>query len=339
VKNKDKKINSVIVVFFFVLTFLWNIYIAEGPFDRLALFFEHTFKNFFEEFFYPQSRGGWVLAAMGILGSPSFLHDIGRILHNVTELFILIGFIALIAKRKKERLDPEYFLLTSLNVATLLMCIIIPNFANALQMDRMYHVLLLFLSPLFILGGRTFFENIFKILPLKKEKRRESYGLILILTVLVTFFLFQTGFVYEITGDPVPSSISLSKYRMDDYTRLMLGLVDENDFFGAMWLSKYVDVEHTQIYSDVRAKFLVLTSSMIDRKDSIVVLSNTTVITSESYIYLSRYNTINEVLLYDTRYPINIRYNISEIPIFNSTIVFNNKIYSNSACEIYYCAP
>jgi len=338
-KNKDMKIDSAVVVFFFVLTFSWNMYIVEGSFEPLVLFLKKSFQNFFEEFFYLQSRGAMVLSAMGILSSPSFLHNIGRFLHNVTELFILIGSITLIAKRKKERLDPEYFLLTSVNMVLLLMIIIIPNFAYAFQMDRMYHVTLLFLSPLFILGGRTFFENMVKILPLKKEKRRESYSLILILTVLVAFFLFQTGFVYEITGDTVPSSISLSKYRMDDYTQTMLGLVDENDFFGAMWLSKYVDVEHTQIYSDVKAKFQVLTSTMIDRKDSIVVLSNTRVITSGSYIYLSQYNTINEVLLYDTRYPINIQYNINEIPIFNSTVVFNNRIYSNSACEIYYYAP
>jgi len=339
VKNKDKKINSVIVVFFFVLTFLWDIYIVKGPSDRLVLFLNTSFQNFFEEFFYAQSRGAMVLSAMGILNPPSFLHQIGRILHNVTGLFILIGFITLMAKRKKERLDPEYFLLISLNMVLLLMTIVIPNFAYALQMDRMYHVTLLFVSPLFILGGRTFFGNMFKILPLKKEKRRESYGLILILTVLVAFFLFQTGFVYEITGDPVPSSISLSKYRMDDYTQTMLGLVDENDFFGATWLSKYVDVEHTQIYSDVKAKFQVLTSTMIDRNNRIGVLSNATVFTSRSYIYLSQYNTMNEILLYDIRYPINIRYNISELPIFDSTKVINNKIYSNGACEIYYYAP
>jgi len=337
-KNKDKKINSVIVVFFFVLTFSWYMYIVEGAFDRLMVFFKVNFQVFLEEFFYPQSSKA-VLTATGILRSPSFLHNIGRILHNVTELFILIGFITLIAKRKKERLDPEYFVLTSLNMILLLIAIITPFAKTVFSMERLYHITLFFVSPLFILGGRTFFENMFKILPFKKGKKRESYSLILILTVLVAFFLFQTGFVYEITGDPFPSSISLSRYRMDDNTRLDLGLVHENDFFGAMWLLRHTDVENAQIYSDVKAKYYVLTSSMINRKNSIIVLSNTTVVTSGSYIYLSRYNTINKVLLYDTRWPIDIRYNISELPIFNSTAVFNNKIYSNSACEIYYYSP
>jgi uncharacterized membrane protein len=240
--------------------------------------------------------------------------------------------------KDKEKVDPEYSLLVSINMAILLMCIIIPRFSLMLQMDRMYHVALLFLSPLFVVGGKTFFESTFKILPLKKEKVKETYSLILILTVLVTFFLFQTGFVYEIAKDPVPSSIPLSKYRMDDYTQTMAGLVNENDFFGAIWLSKYGDIKYTQIYSDVKAKGQVLTSSLVDVNNSIIVLSNSTVFTNPSYIYLSRYNTITGILLYDTSYPIRIQYNISEIYIFNSTTVFNNKLYSNGACEIYYHA-
>jgi len=344
VKNKDKKINSLIVVFFFTLTFLWYSYIVIGPFDRLLLVFKQTFQNLLEEFFYPQSRGEAVLTAVGIVSSPSFLHNIGRILYDITVGFILIGFITLLAQRKKEGLDSEYFLLTSLTMGFQLMSVIIPNLSIFYYMGRMYRITLFFLSPLFILGGRTFFENMFKILPLKKArthtlKRRESYSLILILTVLMAFFLFQTGFVYEITGDPVPPSISLSKYRMGDYTRLDLGLIDENDFFGATWLSKYVNVENTKIYSDTKARRQVLTSSMINRNDSITSLSNTTVFTSRSYIYLSQYNTMTGILIYDTRPTINIRYNVSEIYIFNSTMVLNNKIYSNGACEIHYYAP
>jgi len=335
-KKKEMEINSTTTVSFFVLTFSWYTFIVKGPFDALMLFLGTSFQNFFEEFLYPQSRGVLVLSAAGAETSPGFLHFLGRILFNVTAVFILIGFVSLIAKRKKERLDPEYFLLVSLNMVPLLITIIVPNLSYALQMNRMYHVTLLFLSPLFILGGRTLFENVFKILPLIKEKKRESYSLILILAVLVPFFLFQTGFVYEITGDPLPSSISLSKYRMGDYTRLDMALGNENDFFGAKWLSKYVDVENAQIYSDTKAKYQVLTSSMVNINNRIEVLSNITVFTNQSYIYFTRYNTMSGILIYDTRYPINIRYNVNELSIFNSTTVLNNKLYTNGASEIYY---
>jgi uncharacterized membrane protein len=337
--KKNIKINSLVVLFFALLTFLWYMYIVNGPFEFLARFLKGSFQNFFEEFFIPQSRAGSVLYVTGIVGSPSFLHNFGRILFNITAFFILAGFIVLIFKRKKEKLELEYFSLISINMVLLLMIIIVPNISKSLQMDRMYHVTLLFLSPLFILGSRTCFENSLKILRLKNEKKRESCSLILILTVLVAFFLFQTGLVYEIAGDPVPSSITLSKYKMDDYTRLNLGLVDENDFFGAIWLSKYANIGNIQIYSDTKSRFQVLASCMINRNNNIISISNTTIFMRPSYIYLNRYNIVNGMLAYDTRYPFNIQFNVSEIYVFNSTTICNNKIYSNSACEIYYYAP
>lgn len=335
-KNNDMKIDSAIVVFFFVLTFSWYVFVVEAPLYRLGLFYEVDIQRLFEGFFISQLRGGAILTATGMLSPPSFLHSIGTILFDATAFFILIGLITLIAKRKKERFNLEYPILAFLNMAPLLMSIIIPNFSSILYTERLYQITLLFLSPLFILGGRTFFENIFKILPLKKEKKREeSYSSILILTVLVMFFLFQTGFVYEISGDPVPTSIFLSTYKIDYYS---IGMLHENDVWGAIWSSKYADVEHNHIYSDVAAKYFVLTSSMIGH-NYVEVLSNTTQFASGSYIYLSRYNTINHILLYDMRNINKIQYNISELPIFNSTTFLNNKIYSNSACEIYYYNP
>jgi uncharacterized membrane protein len=341
VKNKDKKLNSIIVVSCFVLTFLWYMYIAEGLFDNLAFILKTNLKFFYEELFSIRSRGAFVEYAIGAENAPSFLHQIGRIIFNVTTVFILIGFIKLIIEQKKEKkLDPEYFLLIIINMAILLMCIAVPRFAVMLQMDRMYHVTLLFLSPLFVIGGKTFFESLSKILHLKKGKRRETYSLILILTVLVTFFLFQTGFVYEIAKDPVPSSISLSKYRMDEYTQTMLGLVNENDFFGAMWLLNYGDMEKT-LYSDTKSAVQPLTISMIDVDYSVILLNNEVTFNGASYIYLSRYNTRTGILLYDPRYLNTTRasYNITEIYIFNNTLVTNNKLYSNGACEIYYYNP
>ena len=119
---------------------------------------------------------------------------------------------------------------------------------------------------------------------------------------------------------------------MDEGTQTSLGLVDESDFFGANWLSKYAYMKNTKIYSDAKALWQVLTSSMIDRKD-IEAVTNTTIFTTGSYIYLTRYNTESGVLIYSAAYPNKIQYDMSEISIFNSTII--DKLYSNGACEIY----
>jgi hypothetical protein len=123
------------------------------------------------------------------------------------------------------------------------------------------------------------------------------------------------------------------------YDSNSIGLINENDVFGAMWLSRYADIKNAQIYSDTISKHHVLTSySMIVNRNDIEVLSNTTVsVASGSYIYLRRNNVINELFIY---YPTeNIQYNMSEIPILNNTLVPNSKVYSNGACEIYHFIP
>ena len=335
-QKTNLKITFSIINIFSVFTFLWYIYISSAPFSRLENFLNGAFKDVIVDFFTPASRGGAVLSAIGILEAPTFLHQIGRYLFDATAIFILIGFFALIIKRKKY--DTELFSLTSLNIILLLFTIILPNFSTAFQLDRIYHVVLLFLSPLFILGGRIFFDSILKPFRLKIKKIKDGLSLILILIVMIAFFLFQTGFVYEITADPVPSSVSLSKNRFDEFSLMQLGYVNENDFFGAKWLSKYAGANNVTIFSDTKAKFQILTSSTIILP-RVVIISNTTTFDSESYVYLDKFNTMSGKLAYDTRRTFNIYYNITELPIFNGSIVGTDKVYSNGACEIYYYTP
>ena len=324
------KLNSVIVAFSFSLTFLWYTYITSGPFYSVSLQLRTIFNGFLDEFFNAGSRGETTLAGLGLSQPTSILHNIGRYFHIVTTFFILIGFISLLAKWKKERLDSEYVLLIFSNMALLLLTIIVPGFAGILEMGRFYIVALLFVSPLFVLGGETLFG---KALNLKKEKKKEGYCLVLTSIVLVAFFLFQTGLGYEITGDPVPSSISLSLYKMQD----AMPLIHESDVFGATWLSKFGDVEHIGTYSDGVSYMWVLTSYSTINRNMTTIISNTSMITSTAYTYFRQFNVIKGIVIYDARRI--IPYNISELPIFNSTAVFNNKIYSNGACEIYYSTP
>jgi uncharacterized membrane protein len=217
----------------------------------------------------------------------------------------------------------------------LLVVIVVPNFSEQLQMGRIYHIALLFLSPLFVLGGQAIFNNVFKIVRVKNEQRRRIYSSILILTLMFSFFLFQTGFVYEVARDPVPSSIPLSKYRIDERTLRESGMFTENDFFGTTWLSTYVHVNNAHLYSDTKSKLQELTSSMVNIDNKVEIISNTTNFIPQSYIYLSRYNTDSGILLYNTVYPNNITFSISDFVVFNSTTIINNKLYSNGGCEIY----
>jgi len=206
---------------------------------------------------------------------------------------------------------------------------------------------LMFLSPLFVLGTEAIFKFILKIIRPQRtfnrnvEKRRTSIAMALILIVLAAFFLFQTGVIYEVTNDPVPSSSSLSYYKLQSSP----WLIKECDALSAQWLSKYGDVSYVPTYADTVSYSHVIVAYGMIEDDLVFLLSNdyknyqnpgltshTSNFANASYIYLCQFNVANQIVQWYTRG--NITYPFSEVPVLNSTSNFINRIYSNGASEI-----
>ena len=351
------KIDASIFALTSCFTFLWWVYILQGlgPFEKVVGTIQTTLSSFISEFFSSTSRGEDIQAALGILTRPSELHYIGTFLYNVTIFFILIGFISLFIKWRKEKFDDEFFLATLISIVLLITAVVVPRFSGFLELGRLYHILLMFLSPLFVLGTKALFMPVFNLKLRKRifdptiEKKKTSYCLVLTLILLVAFFLFQTGVIYEVTDDPAPSSIALSGYKMGAYR----GFIHESDVYSAIWLSDYGVIRDIWTFADSVSHSHVLSSySSIDRS-MILLLSNTTgrivygtyirhqniydVDSNMSYVYLSQFNIKEESIPWDVRE--NIYYTFSEVPVLNRTTASINKIYSNSLSEIYYRIP
>jgi uncharacterized membrane protein len=353
-KRTIKKITASFIVFSSCLVFFWYINVGPGgPFAKFVGAINRTISSFVTEFFLPSSRGEDIQTALGITSRPSMLHYIGTILYDVTILLVLIGFIALILKWQKKESSSELRLIAGLNVILLIVAVVVPRFAGFLELGRLYQILLVFLSPLFVIGCEALFKSPLawvkrkKPIDLKSEKLTTTISLVLTLIILVAFFLFQTGLVYEIAGDPAPSSFSLSYYKMQDSPIL----IHESDVFSAQWLSKYGDINHMPTYSDSVSMGHVLTSYSTLDLGMIFLLSNISgifrhpdlasyvmpAVANTSYIYLNQFNVIKGIITWDARE--NIYYNVSDLPILNNTGVFINKIYSNGDSEIFFRNP
>ena len=350
-KDKSIKIKPTLVAFSLCLTFLWYTTLVYGPFEKFVSVIKYSLDNFLSEFFFISSRGESVQRVLGTIESPSILHSLGTYIYGVTTILILIGFISLLWTWRKDKLRSELFMIISLNMVLLFSAVIIPRFAGFLEMWRLYHIALLFVAPLLILGLKSLSAGVFKLRKGKdflNSNREKLFCLILVSIILVSHFMFQNGLVYEIAGDPTPSSIALSRNRMGSITEL----IEESDVFSASWLSKYGDITMMYTYSDTVALLYVLQSySDIDRR-MILLLSNTTQkikyydtwnydnignFSNNSYVYLRQYNVINERTFWDIGN--NIQFNFTEIPLLNKNSVSLSKIYSNGASEIYYTVP
>ena len=316
-KFPNKNITFTMIILYFVLMFFWYIYTANSDIFTSMVSFGRYVIDQLDQFLDPASRGESVLRGLGLVASPTIWNTFSRVFAYLTEFFIVVGFIALVTKRINVHFNREFFMLIIVAMAFLAALIVVPGLANTLNMSRFYHILLFFLAPLCVVGA----EFLVKLV----DKRRTVLGAsIVMLTVLVPYFLFQTGFVYEFTG--VQSwSLPLSKHRMDNSFLHNLGYFDESEVISSMWISTNVDVEKSKTYGDAPSYFGVLAGygMVIGNKG---IISNVTKLSSNDNVYLNRVNVVEDIIIGSGLW------NTTDIKhIFG----FVSKIYSNSGCELY----
>jgi len=323
-KRPSKKITVSMIVFFFVVMFTWYIYTSgSATFNSFVEFGNHVYGQL-GDFFNPASRGQAVLTGLGMVESPSIWNTISRIFAYLTQAFIVVGFVGLVTKRTRIRIENEYFIFSLAAMAFLTMIILVPGLANTLNMTRFYHILLFFLAPFCVMGA----EFIVKLLS-KREKEFAVFALLLI--VLVPYFLFQTGFVYEVTGSD-NWSIPLSGYRMNAL-RLYghYGYTDAYSVYGAQWLSRNIDIENPEIYADVPTRAYVLSIYGMIYQNRINGLSNVTLVENNGIIYLGKLNVVHEKII-EGRFS----WNSSELSFLFDNL---NIVYTNGGSQIYKNKP
>jgi uncharacterized membrane protein len=316
-KRKSRQISILLVVFFFVAMFSWYIYtLGSATFNSFVDFGNYVYSQL-GSFLNPSSRGQTVLLGLGLEAAPTVWNTVSRVFAYLTEALIVFGIAGLITRRIDIRVEREYSIFTMTAFVLLIGLIAVPGLANTLNMTRFYHILLFFLTPMCVLGAEFLVQLI--------SKRRMKIGAsILLVVVLVPYFLFQTGFVYEITG--VQSfSLPLSKHRMDaSFLRWNLGYFNDSEVIGALWMSRNVDVNVSKIYADAASNGLLISYIYTG---SIETLSNVTVLKQNSFVYLNIANLFENIALGP-----NYKWNTTNI---SQTLSFTDKVYSNGGCEIY----
>jgi uncharacterized membrane protein len=323
-KKSSRKITASMIILFFVLMFTWYIYTSEEAVFHSILEFGNYVYSQLGDFFNPASRGQTVLRGLGLESPTTMWNALSRAFAYATQFFIVVGFVGLITKRAKIHFEKVYFALSFVAMAFLAALILVPGLANMMNMTRFYHILLFFLAPLCVIGAGV-------IVSFVSRRRKKLLVSILLLLVLVPYFLFQTGFVYEVTESD-SWSIPLSKHRMDAL-RLYggFGYIDAYSVFGAQWLSENVDVRKSKLYADSVSQNYVLTIYGMIYKGYVNELSNITVVADNGTVYLSTLNVVHGKISYYGRV-----WNTSELSFILDDL---NKVYTNGGSEIYKNTP
>lgn len=319
-KRKVKIVTGRMVILFGVMTFSWFIYVSSGAaYTSLLAAVDSVHSHLLFDFFDPASRGSQVLAAVGSsTGATSIWHSIGRIQFNIIEGLIIIGFVAGFVRKKLKFLNDDFNVMIMCNLLVLGACVLLPNFAAIFTVSRFYQITLFFLAPLCILGGLA----TLKFLTRNRVKRKYLMVTIAII-VLVPFFLFQTGFIYEVAKDD-SVSLPLSAYRLTPIQLAQNGVITGYDVSGANWLAKYENTSKP-VYADTTS-YLVFGYANLRNG---VPLSPNLDASSGSYVYLNQYNIRDGIVL---QYTGGQTFNLTQMSGALSSL---NTVYSAGDCEIY----
>ncbi len=318
-KRHVKTVSGSMVVLFGVMTFAWFIYISSGAaFDNLMLAINSVRTSMLMDFFDPTARGTQVMAAVGNSGINTIWHSLGRFQFYIAEGLILVGVLAVFLKKRIKILNDDFNVLMLFNLVMLGACIVLPNFAFTFNASRFYHIALFLLAPLCVLGGIA----ALKFLSRNRFKRNILIPIIALL-VIIPFFFFQTGFIYELAKDD-SASLPLSAYRLNPTQLSQRGVVTAYEVSGASWLAEFQDTSKL-IYSDINS-FSVFGYAGISNG---APLTPQIILPSGSYVYFNQYNVKDGVIYSSVG---SQPFAVNDIA---SSINNMNTIYSSGDCEIY----
>jgi len=267
-----------------------------------------------------------------------------RIFQYITELFLIIGCLRLIFRPKRLRFTAEYIALSLTSVLIILACIFLSGFANLLNTTRIYHIALITLAPFCILGGEGVWLGISSLghrlrhtvqrARAGKADDNQGYLKFMALAVLIPYFIFTSGFVYEVTGQKVtdrvdtPYSIALSSYRLD-----LAGVFYWQDGASARWLSQNANSE-LNVYVDSHSVKLLTFYEFPGKLEGFP--RDATKLEHDSYIYFTAWNTAKNEVTYTFVNKPGFRQSVSldEIPGLTKAIESKDRIYNNGGAQI-----
>jgi uncharacterized membrane protein len=334
IMSRVRVISANFIIFYIVLCLFWYIFNAgASPFISILYLIQHVSSTFFTELMsLMSSEALWLIATPTV----SALHEVTKYLHLFTILLITIGIIDMVLHWNRKTFDTIFATYAVVSFILAVAAIAIPYFAIALNTSRIYHIALIALSPFCIMGAAAITRFLSR-----KIKIPANVTLKGVSVLLIVFFLFSIGFVYELTTDH-PFSISLSQPWIRNYgsetekVQFYGSYTPEEEVYSARWLSEHMkDDENKSIYANYleENRIHALTSyGMIPRSRILPFDTTTEYLEDGTYVYL-QYLNVKENLGTTLTQPLKTieTFNMDEITIlFEGT----DKIYSNGGSEI-----
>ena len=243
-------LTGVFVAIYVIAMLSWYTYGTGGAaFSTPVMLVNQITRTLKTDFWNPVARDPQILQALGLapMAGREVWWSIARYFQYAVQVFIIAGVIALLLSLYRGRFSFNHKVMALISSLLLGLSILLPFLTANFGPARIYHITLFFLAPFAILGGILVFRFILGIfLPGFFDRRGSGMSSrLVLLCVFMPYFLFTTGFVFEITKSK-PTSHSLSSYRED------FGTVSRSDVIARDWLKAKANpyLDSTQVATD-----------------------------------------------------------------------------------------
>lgn len=296
------------VSLFTVWTLFWYIYVSmeSQTFNDAVRTILKITENLHDDFLSPGASEGLSVATQAL--TP--WRQVTRYLHFGFQLLMFIGVVLALARWRRGPFPRELVMLALLALLMNGASVLVPYFAASIDLDRVYVLTLVFLSPFAIAGGLAVFQGLGHALrvavrgldkhrPRPKSASPAAAGAPTLLALgLGVYLLLNVGFVYEIVRDR-PNAIPLSRNwtvahgSEEDKLAFFAAYPMDEDFAGAQWLASYRR-GRLPIYADLHGRSYVL-RDCIPMMETLS-LEPDTALDRDAYLFLRSLNTQDGIM-------------------------------------------
>jgi len=282
---KERKLNFTnfdVLIISLILIAIWYLFVAKVQFASGANALDKTIQATAGTGLTSallSTRGAYVLGILGVVFK-SLPNMVSIIAHNLIFATILVGLFAIIRKFRyyREKFTTEFILGIVVSLGLLVIFVVLPYISIAYDVARLFFQLLIFLAPVFIIGG------IYIARLIKKPK----WDVYILLVLLIFLFSCVTYLQYSALGQPYSAVYeNNSIVRQGNY-------IHDSEIISAQWISKN-KINNLTVYSDGRevARFLTAYGPWVTNENinSSFFAWNQTI--DDGYIYLGYVNVHN----------------------------------------------
>ncbi|MGA8903379.1 MAG: DUF2206 domain-containing protein, partial [Candidatus Bathyarchaeia archaeon] len=287
------------------------------------------------DFFAPTTRPWQVVNALGLSSvNTGILHLMNRGTQYLVLLCIIGGFLLFMGKRKKTRDERVLMPLMAICLGFLFASIAVPYLAGTFQISRIYQVALIVTAPCFYLCTAKITAGLEWLFTFVSAHRiRIRIGSSLAATILFSYLLFTSGWVWSVTSD-VPTSLVLDQQRMANSSNLSVALpyygwyTFSEDIAAAQWVRAY-GAAGQLVCGDFNSMVHVLTSYGGYGTNGPTLPSECDF--ADQYVYLSISNSLLQVETTPIGPALLLRTGTFPLNLTSPTLFAENKVYSDGA--------